>query len=325
MNDNAKLIMKIKTILILVSITIILAIGLYGIAIEPRQVELHRVYIRDAALAEVLKDKVVVQISDLHMEKIGEREEAVIKTLEELKPDLIFLTGEYVKWDSDYEPALEFLSRLRARVGIWAVMGDYDYSNSRKSCLFCHAKGNGKTTNRHRVKFLRSGFEEIDLEGGRLWLGGLDSENRQNDGVRERIKLPEGMGAAIILCHDPLAFDWLDGQEDVLMLAGDTHGGQVPVPGWAWKILGCEKNAKYSYGLYEKRKAKMFVSKGVGTSHVPVRILRKPEVVVIHFVAGSKEQGAGSIEHRAEKKTEYLTTRYARDTEDTENPLAPSK
>ncbi|MCL4493055.1 MAG: hypothetical protein M1510_14355 [Nitrospirae bacterium] len=87
----------------------------------------------------------------------------------------------------------------------------------------------------------------------------------------------------IILSHSPLLFDRLDENRQAFVLAGDTHGGQVPLPSWLLKIAGYKKNALYSQGLFEKRDKKMFVSRGIGTSHIPIRLFRKPEIAVLHF------------------------------------------
>lgn len=51
--------------------------------------------------------------------------------------------------------------------------------------------------------------------------------------------------------HRPLVFDYVDSQQDLLLLAGDTHGGQIPLPGWLWGLLGYEKNARYNQGWFE--------------------------------------------------------------------------
>jgi len=48
-----------------------------------------------------------------------QREQKVLDILEKLQPDIIFLTGDYVAWDGDYEPALKFLSQLHAKIGVW--------------------------------------------------------------------------------------------------------------------------------------------------------------------------------------------------------------
>ena len=71
------------------------------------------------------------------------------------------------------------------------------------------------------------------------------------------------------------------------MLAGDTHGGQIPLPfpSWLLRLIGYEKNASYSQGYFKKGNAKMYVSRGIGTSHIPIRLFRKPEIVVLHFSA----------------------------------------
>ncbi len=251
----------------------------YGIWIEPYRVEVHHVRIRDAYLGRVLGAKTVVQLSDLHIREVGRRERLVLDRVNGLHPDIIFLTGDYVQWRGEYEGALRFLSLLKAENGIWAVMGDYDYSDSRKSCLFCHEKGNARPARGHSVRFLRNSCDTISLGGETLTVAGVDAEGDEYHSLpalkRER--------PSLVLSHSPLLFDLFDEQEQVTLLAGDTHGGQVPLPPWLFGVLGYEKNALYNQGLFEKGRKRMFVSRGIGTSHLPLRILRPPEVVVLHF------------------------------------------
>ena len=262
---------------------VILGLIAYGIWVEPNQLGVRHVWVRDPSLASVLRGKIAIQISDLHIRKLGRREQKVIKTLEELKPDLVFLTGDYIQWNGDHEAALDFLSKLKARIGIWAVMGDYDYSQSRSSCLFCHEPVSGKPTRRHGVKFLRNDLEPVQLEEGILWIGGIDMEAGNPFASDGGFPLELKEKPIILLSHNPLIFDLIDEDRDLLVLAGDTHGGQIPIPSWLWKILGYEKSARYGQGLFERGGKKMFVSRGVGTSHFPIRIFRGPELVVLHF------------------------------------------
>ena len=109
-------ILKRKKNIAWVIIAIALLILIYGFCIEPNQVEIRHLWIKDAGLNKVLKGKTTVQISDLHIRSIGKHEEKVLNLIETLKPDLIFLTGDYVRWGGDYEPALTFLSRLKAKI-----------------------------------------------------------------------------------------------------------------------------------------------------------------------------------------------------------------
>jgi hypothetical protein len=272
-----------KQITFLVLLVTLLMLLIYGIWIEPYQVDVHHLQIKGAGINKVLKDKIAVHLSDLHIIKIGKREKKILKILDDLKPDLIFLTGDYVGWGGNYEPALTFLSSLKAKIGVWAVMGDYDYSSSRKSCLFCHEQGSGKFTERHKVRFLRNEIEQVSLPDGYAWLGGSDPGAEFNYITNKGIRFLEEKPPSIILSHNPLIFNLIDKEHDVLILAGDTHGGQIPFPSWLWSILGYEKSALYNQGLFQEGQKRMYVSRGIGTSHLPIRFLRPPELVVLHF------------------------------------------
>jgi hypothetical protein len=203
-----------------------------------------------------------------------------------------------VKWKGGYEAALTFLSKLEAKIGVWAVMGDYDYSNSRKSCLFCHEPGTGNPTRGHKTKFLRNNLEKLEIQGAAVWIGGIAGDGDRDPAIRETVKEWINKEPAIILSHYPLSFDLFSKEEDVIVLSGDTHGGQIPVPSWIWSLLGYVKNAKYPQGLYEDGRKKMYVSRGVGSSHVPFRFLRRPEIAVMHF--SERENTEDSIQKTVE-------------------------
>ncbi len=239
--------------------------------------------ILNGQLKGILKNKTIVHLSDLHIGSIGVKERNLIDRINKIKPDIIFLTGDYVKWDGDFEPAMKFLSELEAEIGIWAVMGDYDYSNSRKSCLFCHKDGSGERARLNQVEFLKNSGEFLGLNGERLYIFGIDAVEIFSDFLSQVLNKPENDEPVILLSHNPLNFDLLSNTKNILILAGDTHGGQIPLPSWFWGIIGYEKNEKYNYGLYEDGKKKMFVTRGIGTSHLPIRLFCSPEVVVFRF------------------------------------------
>jgi len=218
------------------------------------------------------------------MSEIGRRERNVLEIVKALDPDFIFLTGDYVHWDGNYSSAITFLSLLRAKVGIWAIMGDYDYSTSRKSCLFCHEEGSGEPTRKYSVKFLKDHSDVVPLSNGNLIIVGLDWLGGSHLFVSKKssIDLP-GKHPTIILSHSPLNYELVGIDRDVLILAGDTHGGQIPLPKWLFSAMGYTKNARYNEGYFQNGGKKMYVSRGIGTSHVPIRLFRRPEVVVFHF------------------------------------------
>lgn len=258
--------------------------ALYGLLVEPSWLEVHHLRIADPGLHRILSGRIAVQLTDLHLTADDRMASKVLARLRSLKPDIIFLTGDYVRWRGDYEAALTFLARLDAPLGVWAVMGDYDYSDSRRSCLFCHQPGSGAPTRRHRVHFLKNTAAVVTTERGKLRIVGLDGngggDRREAGGAPASLT---GTLSTIVLSHDPLAFDRIPLDSRILMLSGDTHGGQVPLPGWLWRLIGYVKNAEYNQGLFRRGKNTLYVSRGIGTSHVPIRIDRRPELVVLHF------------------------------------------
>jgi hypothetical protein len=128
----------------------------------------------------------------------------------------------------------------------------------------------------------------IDLPGGSIRVEGIDidgAEIERTDSFSsdKRPQFPENKETTIVLGHNPLSFKMFAKNQNIFMLAGDTHGGQFPCPSWLWNDMGYKKNALYSYGLFDDGNKKMFVSRGIGTSHVPVRFFRRPEIVVLNF------------------------------------------
>ena len=264
--------------------------------IESLSIEVRHVYVKDPLFEGVHKYITIAQISDLHIGKSDRQVGRILTTLQSLKVDAIVLTGDYVEWNGDYEVALNILSQMKAKKGVYAVMGDYDYSNSRKSCLFCHEQGSGRPTKSHSVKFLRNSCDEVAIGNDTMMICGVDGRQANEPVSPEVVKhlqnTTEGK-AAIVLSHSPLVFDLIDSDKDILVLAGDTHGGQVPLPSWLWKFLGYEKNARYEQGWFVEGKKKMHVNRGIGTSHFPIRFMRPPEITVFHFGESGDRLGYG--------------------------------
>lgn len=261
------------------------ALLLYSVAVEPYWIAVNHLEMAVPQGADALRGRTAVHLSDLHITAIGAREERLLKIVSAVDPDMIFLTGDYMPWRGDAAPAIAFLGRLRARVGVWAVMGDYDYSDGRQSCLFCHAPNSSDPATDHAVRFLRNAAASMAMDGKAVPIAGFDGEAfPMIDGaIAWSLARADGIAPAIVLSHSPLVLDEMDGTADILVLAGDTHGGQLPLPRWVWRWVGYEKNARYNNGWFQKGRTRMYVNRGIGTSHLPIRLWRRPEVVVLHF------------------------------------------
>lgn len=250
---------------------------------ESFRIGVTRVDMRGTPFSTILSGKTVVQLTDLHMHALGYREEKTLAILEGIKPDMIFLTGDYIPWHGDVQVALSFLARLNPPLGAFGVMGDYDYSNSRASCLYCHKANTSLPTQAHGVHMLKNEQVQLTLDGKNLVIMGLDYNGKENNSHVNRLLHDKGQEPMIVLSHNPLRFDDMDKQQKILMVSGDTHGGQLYLPSFLWHALGYEKNARYNQGLFHEGQNTLFVSRGVGTSHVPFRLFCPPEIVVYQF------------------------------------------
>lgn len=264
-------------------IGLLIAMFVYGRYIEPDSIHIRQIDAGGYFAGKGLKGKTIVQFSDLHMSGFGKKETDILNMIDRINPDLIFLTGDYVKWQGDIKPALLFLSRLTAKLGVFAVMGDYDYSDSKNACLFCHEKGSGKPTKQHNVTMLLNSSQTIWLDSQAVKIVGIDEGN---DEIKALDAMADGgvpETPLLALSHSPLAFDKFSDRDMIFMFSGDTHGGQVRLPSWVYKLFGYEKNVKYNYGVFQDGNKTMYVTRGIGTSHFRFRLFCRPEIVVFRF------------------------------------------
>jgi hypothetical protein len=263
-------------------------IPLYGFFIEPCHVRLNTVKIHNKAMASTFKDLKVVQLSDLHIgNNMSTSIKRTLEILNELKPDLILLTGDYVDWHGNkqaYGNTITFLSQLNAPLGVYAVMGDSDYSFSRRSCGFCHEEGSIRPPTQHQVKFLRNtqvvveiGEKEVSIIGI-----GTDSNHAPLPNVINSM-LSDIDSPAIVLSHYSSVYDKINSEENILVLSGDTHGGQIFLPEFIWKIIKRKPDTEHMYGIYQDKNKALYVTSGIGTSNIPFRLGVPPEIVLFEF------------------------------------------
>jgi len=255
----------------------------YGKYVEPNTIKIREIMVKGDSIGNALKGQTIVHLSDPHISRFGKLEDEVLKRIEQINPDLIFLTGDYVRWKGDVQPALQFLSRLKAKQGVFAVMGDYDYADSKNSCLFCHEKGSSRTTKAHHVRMLRNSSQKLSINGQAVKIMGLDEGYDDLNEFTEIADVADPDALVLVLSHSPLAFDKFSDSDRVFMFSGDTHGGQVRLPAGLFQVLGYEKNVKYNYGLFRQDNKTLYVTRGIGTSHFRFRLLCRPEIAVFRF------------------------------------------
>ncbi len=283
--------MKIK-LLFLLTLTILSASG-YAYFVEPFNIQVREINIHDTELHKQWGEIKIIQLSDLHITEIGSREETVLKKLAEIKPDLIVVTGDSAQWNQRPENAVEFLESLKAPLGVYCVMGDADFSSLRYHCIFCHP-GRDFSKQREKPYFLRDTTIEINLDrkpGGRhLTIAGIASERDwgSDQGYADKIgETDKVQNALLVLGHFSKKWATLASriQRPLLWLAGDTHGGQIWLPDFIWKILKFKPDPVHMAGLYQGGKHQwLYVNRGLGTTEgFPFRFGVRPEITVLSF------------------------------------------
>ncbi len=268
------------------TLALLAAVAAYGAVIEPNRVAVTAVRLRGDAVATAFAGRTVALLSDLHFDAGAEPvAEKALQRLAELRPDLILLAGDFVAWGGraeGYDRALGFLARLEAPLGVFAVLGDADRTFSRKSCEFCHREGTGEPTTRHRVTFLKDSAATVETGHGEIRIAGIDvTRHRPFSAARRRLLL--GVTPTIVLSHSSLVFREIPAGRNALVLAGDTHGGQVRLPGWFWRLARLKPDPAHLYGLFRDGRKTLFVTRGLGTSKLRFRLGAPPEIVLFSF------------------------------------------
>jgi predicted MPP superfamily phosphohydrolase len=253
---------------------IFLALFLYGWLIEPQQVELVNQTVTVQAKAPVPPLR-IAHLSDLHIHEFGERERKALSFVQNAKPDLICLTGDYT---SSKAPAAisgvhRFLGELEAPHGVYAALGNWD-SNARQ--FFTSSN----------VVLLADRFIDIEVRGVPIRLAGVRFRLPPST-----IEEPPVDTLNILLAHDP---DYLEEASALgydLYLSGHTHGGQIRIPGLGALIKMSKRG--YDAGLFREGDTTMYVSRGLGSEAGPlpeVRLFCRPEVTVIEVRGNSQEE-----------------------------------
>jgi uncharacterized protein len=243
--------------------------GAYGFLYGRHDLQLTRAVVPVPGLPAALKGLRIGLITDVHRSRWVSHEDvaAAATLLMTERPDLIVLGGDYVTWGDRafVQPAADALASLSAPHGIFGILGNHDDDHDMPAALA-----------RHGVEVLKDArtrltirHETVDLVGIRFWT------KRQADiAALTRDSAP----MTVLLAHDPRRLTEAAALDIPLVLAGHTHGGQVVLP-----VVGALAAQKFPVvaGVGRRAETTMFVSRGLGTVYVPVRVNCPPEVALL--------------------------------------------
>ena len=243
----------------------------YGYAYERHHIGVTEASIPVSGLEPALDGLRVGLITDIHhsaMVPAGDVSGAVNLMLAQ-KPDLIVLGGDYVTFGDRafVGPVAELLAPLHAPHGVFAILGNHDDDRDMPAAL--------SAQHIHVLKDVRT---RVEIRGAGLELVGIRYWTRRAADIA-RILRNKTEDTALLLAHDPRRLTEAAALDIPAVLSGHTHGGQVLVPGIGPIVT--RKRFPIIQGVGGQDNTAIFVSRGVGTVYVPVRINCPPEVAVI--------------------------------------------
>ena len=254
-----------------------LAIAVYGFVIEPA-----RLVERDYALSlsdwpascDGLRVDVVTDTHTGSPRNGLDKLDRVVARLIASDADIVLMTGDYVILSvlaGTYVPASTIaghLEPLTARKPVYAVLGNHDWWKNGPQVSRAFA-GAG-------VRMIDNKALPIDVGSCRFWLAGLGDLLEGRPDVRATFAVIPPDAPVIAITHEPALWPRIPAQAR-LTIAGHTHGGQINPFG----VLTPARFKPYSHqlkGMYASDGRSLFVSPGIGTSIVPMRLGVPPEI-----------------------------------------------
>lgn len=222
----------------------------------------------------------IVQLTDLHYGPLVPLAliRHVVRRANELQPELIVCTGDYVQAKrtiAQIDAVWPLLAELKAPAGVFSVLGNHDHwADTERSRHWLRATGQDL---RHQAK-------AIEKEGARLWFAGAGDLWEDHRDLDEVLGAVPDDDCRIVLAHNPDTADTGFSRRVDLMLSGHTHGGQVVFPLIGAPVLPV-RNKTYASGLKTSPGGtSVFIARGIGWAHLPVRFNCPPEIAVLELV-----------------------------------------
>jgi hypothetical protein len=253
-----------------------LLVSLAGVVVARRRLRIARLDVAIEGLPAAFDGYRIAQLSDLHVGSLCPRRfvDRWVASSNALDADLVALTGDYVTTGVRFhEAAAAALGGLRARDGVYAVMGNHDYFGDGEPLMTRLREAGIVLLHNERVR--------IERAGAALCLAGIDDVfTRRADVDRALDGREEGL-ALVVLAHDPQSFRRLSARGAALVLSGHTHWGQIAVPFLAERYNLARLFMRHSAGTHRRGDAVLHVSPGLGTTGLPFRLGVPPTITLV--------------------------------------------
>jgi len=269
----------------------VLGLGADAILVDPNFPVVIRHQISLERWPQALDGFTIALISDFHYDPIFSVHpiRAAIGMLNDLRPDLIALTGDFVSvpWIGNHakaaaaaEPCARLLSQLKAPHGLWAVLGNHD--------CFTDPERVTSALEAEKIPVLVNQSVPIERNGARFWLAGVDDVMAKGADLDQTLRKVPKDEAVVLMAHEPDYADDVARYPVDLQLSGHSHGGQVRVP-LVGPLYLPDLARKYVWGLYKIGGLTLYTNAGLGTVEIPVRFDCAPEITLLTMRKGKQQ------------------------------------
>ena len=215
----------------------------------------------------------IVFLTDIHHGYFftQDKVKAIVELTNNLRPDIILLGGDYVDRDKSCIPTFyNEAAKLKAPLGIYAVLGNHDIWTDEELSIEC--------MNKSGIKLLDNDAVWIKKGNSRIKIGGVSDLWTKTQNLAPMLKGTVDNDLMILISHHPDFAELLPINLIDLLLCGHTHGGQVSffrkwVPPWP----GSAK-LKYLTGVVKEENMTVIISNGIGTVGPPIRVFASPQI-----------------------------------------------
>ena len=240
--------------------------------IEPHTIDVtyHRVLSRKLSGSRLR----IVHLSDIHSEAKLSNEARVVSTIANLRPDLIVFTGDALNTAKGLNVFRETMGQLSKIAPTYSVRGNWETWWFPDLDLY----------SRTGVQPIDGQARALSIQGQTIWIGGVGVDHE--DLLAKVTRRVPARSFFILLSHFPFVASQAAKQGVDLLLAGDTHGGQIRVPFFG-ELVRIERHGIWrKSGLSRERAMWLYVNRGLGNEGgIPkFRFNCPPEIAVLDLV-----------------------------------------
>ena len=216
----------------------------------------------------------ILHLSDLHIEGMIDKGQALQTALSTLQYDLCVMTGDfrfltYGHYDKTLTLMESLVSTIQAPYGVTGILGNHDWLEMVPGLERCG------------IRMLLNEAQALEKGSDAIWLLGLDDVHYYETGDLEKaIRLAPTDAVRILLVHSPEIIPEASTAGMDLYLCGHSHGGQICLPGSQPIITHCRCPRAYKAGPWQYQSMRGYTSRGVGTSLFPIRLFCFPEIII---------------------------------------------